>query len=76
MKIPGEGIGYPLQYSRATLVAQMVKNPPAMQEIKAIFMNFHNNCIIITLCCIHAFMLVMDREAWHDAVHGVPKSQT
>ena len=20
--------------------------------------------------------LVMDREAWHDAVHGVPKSQT
>ena len=29
---PGEGIGYPLQYSWASLVAQMVKNPPAMQE--------------------------------------------
>ena len=29
---PGEGIGYPLQYSRVSLVAQMVKNPPAMQE--------------------------------------------
>ena len=28
----GEGIGYPLQYSWASLVAQMVKNPPAMQE--------------------------------------------
>ena len=36
----GEGIrlptsvfsGYPLQYSRASLVAQLVKNPPAMQE--------------------------------------------
>ena len=27
---PGEGIGYPLQYSWASLVAQMVKNPPAM----------------------------------------------
>ena len=27
---PGEGIGYPLQYS--SLVAQLVKNPPAMQE--------------------------------------------
>ena len=27
-----EGIGYPLQYSWASLVAQMVKNPPAMQE--------------------------------------------
>ena len=25
---PGEGDGYPLQYSRASLVAQMVKNLP------------------------------------------------
>ena len=29
---PGEGIGYPLQYSWVYLVAQTVKNPPAMQE--------------------------------------------
>ena len=29
---PAEGLGYPLQYSRVSLVAQMVKNPPAMQE--------------------------------------------
>ena len=29
----GEGIGYPLQYSWASLVAQLVKNPPAMWEI-------------------------------------------
>ena len=29
---PAEGIGYPLQYSWASLVAQMVKNPPGMQE--------------------------------------------
>ena len=29
---PGEGIGYPLQYFGASLVAQLVKNPPAMQE--------------------------------------------
>ena len=29
---PGEGIGYTLQYSWASLVAQVVKNPPAMQE--------------------------------------------
>ena len=29
----GEGIGYPLQYSWASLVAQVVKNPPAMWEI-------------------------------------------
>ena len=29
----GEGIGYPLQYSWASLVSQLVKNPPAMWEI-------------------------------------------
>ena len=29
---PGEGIGSPLQYSWASLVAQLVKNLPAVQE--------------------------------------------
>ena len=29
---PGEGIGYPLQYSWASLMAQLVKNLPAMWE--------------------------------------------
>ena len=28
----GEGIGYPLQYSWASLVAQLVNNPPTMWE--------------------------------------------
>ena len=28
----GEGIGYPLQYSWASLVAQLVKSPPAVWE--------------------------------------------
>ena len=28
----GEGIGYPLQYSWASLVAQLLKNLPAMWE--------------------------------------------
>ena len=28
----GEGIGYPLQYSWACLVAQLVKNLPALRE--------------------------------------------
>ena len=31
-RFAGEWIGYPLEYSWASLVAQMVKNPPAMQE--------------------------------------------
>ena len=29
---PEEGIGYPLQYSWVSLVAQTVKNPPEMQD--------------------------------------------
>ena len=29
---PGEGIGYPLPYSWASMVAKMVKNPSAMLE--------------------------------------------
>ena len=29
---PGEGIGYPLQYSWASLVVQLVKKLPAMWE--------------------------------------------
>ena len=33
-KSTGEGIGYPLQYSWASLVAQLVKNPPAMRETR------------------------------------------
>ena len=29
---PAEGIGYPFRYSQASLVAQLVKNPPTMRE--------------------------------------------
>ena len=31
---PGEGIGYLLQYSWASLVAQLVENLPAVQEAR------------------------------------------
>ena len=31
-RFPGEGIGHPLHYSWASLVVQLVKNPPVMQE--------------------------------------------
>ena len=37
---PGEGIGYPRQYSWATLVAQMVKNLPAMCETWVWFLSW------------------------------------
>ena len=39
---PGEGIGYPLQYSWASLVAQTVKNLPAMQEISVPSLGWEN----------------------------------
>ena len=34
----GDGIGYPLQYSWASLVAQLVKNLPAMHETPVQFL--------------------------------------
>ena len=30
----GDGVGYPFQYSWASLVAQLVKNPPAIRETR------------------------------------------
>ena len=38
----GEGIGYPLQYSWASLVAQLVKNLPAMQETWVQFLGWED----------------------------------
>ena len=38
----GKGIGYPLQYSWASLVTQMVKNPPAMREIWVQFLGWED----------------------------------
>ena len=37
-----EGIGYPFQYSWASLVAQLVKNPPAMQETWVRFLGWED----------------------------------
>ena len=38
----GEWIGYPLQYSWASLVAQQVKNPPAMQETSVLSLGWED----------------------------------
>ena len=72
---PGEGIGYPLQYSWASLVAQMVKNPPAMQiwslggeDPLEEGMATHSSSL--------AWRIPMNRGAWRATVHGVAKSQT
>ena len=39
---PGEGIGYPLQYTWGSLVAQLVKNLPAMQETPVRFLGWED----------------------------------
>ena len=38
----GEGVGYPLQHSWASLVAQLVKNLPAMQEAWALSLGWED----------------------------------
>ena len=38
----GEGIGYPLEYFEVSLVAQLVKNPPAMQETPVQFLSWED----------------------------------
>ena len=38
----GEGKGYPLQYSWASLVAQLVKSQPAMQETPVQFLGWED----------------------------------
>ena len=37
-----EGIGYPFQYSQASLVAQLVKNLPAMWETRVRFLGWED----------------------------------
>ena len=39
---PGEGIGYPLQYSWASLVAQLVKKLTAVQETWVLSLGWKN----------------------------------
>ena len=41
-KIPGKGIGYPFQYSWASLVTQLVKNPPVILEIWVRFLSWED----------------------------------
>ena len=74
----GEGIGYPLQYSWASLVAQLVKNLPAMWETWVQSLGWENPWEegMATLSSILAWRIPMDREAWQAMVHRVSKSQT
>ena len=75
---PGEGKGYPLQYSWASLVAQTVKNLPAMRETWVQSLGWEDSLEedMATHFSVLAWRIPMDRGAWKAAVHGVAKSWT
>ena len=68
---PGEGIGYPLQCSWASLVAQLVKNPPAVWETWVRSLSWED--FLEKEKATHSSTLAW-RIPW--IVHGVAKSQT
>ena len=74
----GEQIGYPLQYSWASLVAQTVKNLPAMQEtwLRSLGWEEPQEEGMAIHCSILAWRIPIDSRAWWATVHRVAKSQT
>ena len=72
---PGEEIGYPLQYSWASLVTQRVKNPPAMQEAWVRSLGWEDP--LEEGMAIHSSTLTwripMDRRTWWAAVYRVER---
>ena len=75
---PGERIVYPLQYSWASLMAQTVKNPPAMWETWVRSLGWEDALEegIATHTNILAWRIPVDRGTWWAIVHGVAKSWT
>ena len=73
---PEEGIGYPLQYSWDSLGAQMVKNPPAMQEAWVLSLGWEDPLEegMATHPSIIAWRIPMDRGAWWAPVCRVTES--
>ena len=78
VRSPRDGIGYPLQYSWASLVTQTVKNPPAMRETWLRSLGWEDPLEegMATHSSILAWRVPMNREAWWAIVHRVAKSQT
>ena len=72
---PGEGIGYPLQYSWAFLVAQRVKNLPVIQETWVWSLSWEDPLEegMATHSSILAWRIPMDR-VWWATVHSGVKS--
>ena len=77
-RTPGEGIGYPLHYSWASLVAQMVKNLTAMWETWVQSLGWEDPLeeSMATHSSILPWIIPMDRGPWRALVHGATKNWT
>ena len=75
---PGERIGYPLENSWASLVAQMVKNPSAIWETWVQSLGWEDSLKegMVTHSGFLAWRIPMDRGARRATVCGVTKSWT
>ena len=73
----GEGIGYPLQYSWAYLVAHLIKNVPAMWETWVQSLGWEDPLEegMATHFSTLAWRIPMDRGASRATVHGVAKTE-
>ena len=68
----GEGISYPLQYSWASVAAQMVKNPSAVWETWVRSLGWEDPLEegMATHSSILAWRIPMDRGAWRATFHA------
>ena len=74
---PGQGIGYPLQYSWSSLVTQIVKNLPAVWETWARSLSWDDPLEegMATYVSTLAWRILLSRGAWWATVHGITKSR-
>ena len=74
---PGEGIGYSLQYSWASLVAQTVKNLPAVWETWVQSLGWEDPLEegMATHSSVLAWRIPTDRGTWWATGHGVTQSR-
>ena len=77
-KSAGESIGYPLQYSWAFFVSQLVKNPPAVRESWVQSLGWKDPLEegMAAHSSILAWKIPIYRGAWQAMVHEVTKSPT
>jgi len=63
---------------RASLVTQMLKNPPAIPETWVWSLSWEDPLEegMATHSSVLAWRILVDRGAWHAAVHGVAKSRS